>query len=199
MPTGCATRWHFIGKCRNFIYMQHMLFSQVAQHIVTQQRVSLSITFPVSTRLRYFRLCSHQVRTLNEPAKRLEHHVSLVAHPVGHADYPYKNPGVTSNDTPAEYMICSPSLTICIADCAVWNASLWASRLSWVSSQEQRSWEKDKRGSLQRCWQTTRRIAGTSDTPSRRLQRGDDDYGAPLLYLCTLTSAALRISSTVEA
>ena len=60
-----------------------MLFSQVVQHMFTQQQVSLSVPFPLSTRLRYVSLCPHQVSMLNELAKRLEQKVSLVAHPVG--------------------------------------------------------------------------------------------------------------------
>lgn len=60
-----------------------MFFSQSAQHIFTQQQVSLSVPFPLSTRSRYFRLCSHQVRMRNEPVKRLYQNVYLVAYPVG--------------------------------------------------------------------------------------------------------------------
>src|SRR5581483_6997297 len=58
-------------------------FSQIAHPIFTQEHVSLRAPFPLSTRLRYFSLCSHRVRTLNWPAKRLEKIASLVAHPVG--------------------------------------------------------------------------------------------------------------------
>ena len=63
-----------------------MLFSQVAQHVFAVQQVSLRVPFPVSTRLRYFSLCSNPVRTLKEPVKGIEQHVYLVAHPVGPAN-----------------------------------------------------------------------------------------------------------------
>jgi hypothetical protein len=86
-PTGCATRWHFAQKCRNFINMQDMRFSPIAQHLFIQQQVSLSVPFPVPTRLRYFSLRSTMGRTLNELAKRLERNVYLVAHPVGKTGY----------------------------------------------------------------------------------------------------------------
>src|SRR5581483_1882575 len=82
-PTGCATRWHVAEKDRKIISLQESPFSQIAHPIFTQEQVSLSVPFPLSTRLRYFSLCSHRVRTLNWPAKRLENIASLVAHPVG--------------------------------------------------------------------------------------------------------------------
>jgi|SRR5581483_3087344 len=83
LPTGCATRWHVAEKDRKIISLQESPFSQIAHPIFTQEQVSLSVPFPLSTRLRYFSLCSHRVRTLNWPAKRLENIASLVAHPVG--------------------------------------------------------------------------------------------------------------------
>lgn len=69
--TGCATRWHFAEKYRNFIDMLPILFLQVAQGVFTQQQMSLRVPLPVFTRLRYVSRCSNQMRTLNEPANGL--------------------------------------------------------------------------------------------------------------------------------
>jgi hypothetical protein len=62
---------------------QHLRFPQRDHYLFTPQRVSVSVPFPVSPRVRSFRLCSPRGRTRSERAKRREHPVSLVAHPVG--------------------------------------------------------------------------------------------------------------------